>query len=92
MLSGNFLVGGAFEDFVDVGLVGLRFLGGQAAELVEDPRGDADGDQVFGVASNRAAYAAGAAEFSVRGLGNIGKIDLTVRDMLRVPYGSRGAR
>jgi hypothetical protein len=37
-------LGGAFEEFVDVGLVGLGLFDGEAAELREDARGDADGD------------------------------------------------
>lgn len=50
----------AFEDFVYVGLVGLRFLSGEATKFVKDPRSDTDGDQMFGVAGDRTTNAAGA--------------------------------
>ena len=33
---------------MDEGLIGLVLLGGEAAELGEDARGDADGDELFG--------------------------------------------
>src|SRR5271163_3405452 len=42
--------GGFFEEFVDQGLVGLGLLGGHAAELAEKFWGDADGDELLGVA------------------------------------------
>ena len=67
---------------MDVGLVGLRFLSGEATKLVKDPRSDADGDQMFGVASNRPAYAAGAPELFVSGLGDIGEVQLAIRQRL----------
>lgn len=77
---------------MDVGLVGLGLFGGEAAEPRENPRSDADGDQLFGIAGNGAAHAAGAAKFGIRRLGDVGKVDLAVRDMLGAPCGSRGAR
>ena len=43
-----------------VGLVGLRFLSGEATKFVKDLRSDADGDQMFGVAGDRTTNAAGA--------------------------------
>jgi hypothetical protein len=47
VLSNSF-VGMAFEDLVDVGLIGIRFLGGEAAKFGEDARGDANGDELVG--------------------------------------------
>jgi hypothetical protein len=78
-VSGHFFVGGAFEEFVEVRLVGLGLFGGEAAESREDARSDADGDQMFGVAGHRAAHAAGAAELLVSGFRNIGKVQLAIR-------------
>lgn len=59
---------------MDVGLVGLRFLSGEATKLVKDPRSDTDGDQMFGVAGDRTANAASAPELLVSGFRDIGKV------------------
>ncbi len=53
--SRDFLSGGAFQKFVDESLVGFRLLGGQAAELAEKARGNADGNQLLGFAGYRAS-------------------------------------
>lgn len=96
-LLGYFRIDGAFEEFVDVGLVGFGLFGGEAAEFGEETGGHADGDEVLGVAGDGAAYAAGAGAAGAPklfgcGLRDIGEVDFTVRDMLRVLDGSRGAR
>ena len=83
---------GAFEDFVDVSLVGLGFFGGELAKLVEDARRDADSDQMFGIAGNRAAYTAGAPELLVSGFRDIGEVQLAIRNILDVLYVSPDAR
>ena len=54
--------GGFFEEFVDKSLVGFGLLGGHAAELAEKFWGDADGDELFGMAGGGAADSAGATE------------------------------
>jgi len=56
---------GFFEEFVDEGLVGFGLLGGHAAELAKQLRGDANGDELFCVSRNRAADSAGAAQFGI---------------------------
>jgi hypothetical protein len=55
--------GGFFQEFVDEDLVGLGLFGGHAAKLAEKFWGDADGDELFGVAGGGAADSASAAEF-----------------------------
>jgi len=80
---------------MDVGLVGFGLLGGEAAKLGEDARGDANSDELLGVASDGTADAAGATsspELLAGCFGDIGEVDLAIRDMPRVLYGSRGAR
>jgi hypothetical protein len=72
----------AFEDFVYVGLVGLRFLSGEATKFVKDLRSDADGDQMFGVAGDRTTNAAGARGLFVGGFRNIGKVQMAIRQRL----------
>ena len=54
--SSDLFAGGAFEEFVDEGLIGLGLLGGHAAELGKEARGNTDGDQMLGVTGNGAAY------------------------------------
>jgi len=46
-------------------LVGFGLFGGHAAELAEEFRGDADGDELLSVASGGAADSASAAEFGI---------------------------
>lgn len=77
---------------MDVSLVGLGLFSGKAAQLRENARCDADGDQLFGIASNGAAHAAGAAELLVSGFGDIGKIQLAIRNILDVLCASLAAR
>src|SRR5271168_1105546 len=67
-LLGRIFVGVAFEDFVDVGLVGLGLFGGEAAEFGQETWIDSGGDPLFGVVGRRAAHAAGAPQLFVRGL------------------------
>ena len=67
---------------MDEGLVGLGLFSGHAAEAREKARGDADSDQLLGVASNRASDAAGAAELLIGGFRNIGEIQLAIRNIL----------
>lgn len=57
--------GGFFEEFVDEGLVGLGLLGGHAAKLAEQLRGDANGNELISVARSGAADSAGAAQFGI---------------------------
>ena len=57
--------GGFFEEFVDEGLVGFGLLGGHTAELAKQPRGDANGDELFCVSRNGAADSPGAAQFGI---------------------------
>jgi hypothetical protein len=90
--SGDILAGSAFEEFVDEGLIGLGLFGGHAAELGEKARGDADGNQVFGVTRNGAADAPCTAELLVGGLGNIGKVELAIGQILHVLCALPGAR
>lgn len=82
---------------MDEGLVWHGLFGGHAPELVEKPGRDADGDELLGIAGDRAADAAGtaaasAAELLGCGLGYVGKVNFAIRDMLRALDGSRGAR
>ena len=77
--SGHFFPGGAFQKFVDESLIRLRLLGGDAAELGEEPRSDTDSNQLFGVAGDRPADAAGPAKLFVGGFRNIRKVELVIR-------------
>ena len=89
--SGDF-ASGSFEQFVNVGLVGLGMFGRQAAELRKKARRDSNGDELFGMAGFWPANTASAAEFVVSGFGDIGKIDLAIPHMLCVLCGLPGAR
>jgi len=84
--------GGFFEEFVDQGLVGFGLFGGHAAELAEKFRGDADGDELFGVAGGGAADAAGAAEFGGGGCGDVREIEFAIRYRLGAPGAPPGVR
>jgi hypothetical protein len=84
--------GGFFEEFVDEGLVGLGLLGGHAAELAEELRGDANGDELFGVSRSRTADSASAAQFGGGGFRNVGEVELAIRHRLDALCGSPGAR
>ena len=92
MLGLGDFAGGFFQEFVDEGLVGLGLFGGHAAELAEKFWGDADGDELFGVAGGGAADAAGAAKFGGGGFGDVRKIELAIRYRLGARGASPGAR
>ena len=77
---------------MDEGLVGLGLPGGHAAELAEELRGDANGDELFGVSRNGAADSASAAQFGGGRFGNVGKVELAIRHRLGVLCGPPGAR
>lgn len=77
---------------MDEGLVGLGLFGGHAAELAEEFRGDADGDELFGVAGGGAANAAGAAEFGGCGFRDVREIEFAIRYRLCVLCASPAAR
>ena len=64
---------GFFQQFVDECLIGLVLLGGEAPELGEQSRVNADGDELLGAAGSRASDAAGALQFLVSGFGDVGK-------------------
>jgi hypothetical protein len=70
--SGHF-AGGLFEQFVDERLVGLGLPGGHAAELMEQARRDADGNELFSVAGGGPTYATRLAKLFVRGLRDVGE-------------------
>src|SRR6266851_3587489 len=89
-LLGN-IAGGFFEEFADEGLAGLGLLGGHAAKLAEQLRGDADGDELLGVSRGWAAKPAGAAQLGGGGFGNAGEVELAIRHRLCAPCGSLGA-
>jgi hypothetical protein len=90
--SGNFPFGSVLQEFVNERLVGLCLFGSETAELNKKPRGDTDGNQLFGVASDGPSHAAGTAELLVRGFRNIGKVQLTIRHMPGVPCASPSGR
>jgi len=77
---------------MDIGLIRLIVLRGKTAKPGEDARGDANGDQLFGVASGRAAHTAGATKLGGRGFRDVGEIEPAIRQMLPVPCESPGAR
>jgi hypothetical protein len=72
---------GALEKFVNYRLVWFRSFRGKAAETSQQRRGDADGDELFGVTRLGSADAACAPEFRVRGLRNVGEINAAIRSM-----------
>ena len=51
---------------MDEGLVRFRLAGGEAAELREQSRSDANSDELFGVSRGGAVDPAGVAQFGVR--------------------------
>ena len=63
--SSHLFVGGAFQEFLDECLIGLRPFSSQPTELGEKPRSNADGNQLPGVTGP--ADAARAAELLVGG-------------------------
>lgn len=76
---GDSFLGGAFEEFVDEGLVRLVLLGGEVAQMCEKRRSDANGDEVFRAASFRAAHPAGAAKLLVCCFRDIHEVELAIR-------------
>ncbi len=84
--------GGFFEEFVDESLVGLGLLGGHAAELAEQLRGDANGDELFRVSRSGAADSAGAAQFGIGRFRNVREVELAIRHRLGALCESPGAR
>ena len=73
-------------------MVRLAAFRGKAAETSQQRRGDANGDELLGVAGLGSADAAGALEFRAGGLRNIREINAAVRNMRGVPCGWLGAR
>ena len=73
-------------------MVGFGLLGGHAAELAEKFWGDADGDELFGVAGGWAADSAGATEFGAGGFRDIREVELPIRCRLGVLCASPGVR
>jgi len=66
---------------VDVGLVGLVLVGGEAAEACEYLRLDPDGDELFSVSSRWAPDTASKAELSICRFGNIRQVEHAIRHM-----------
>jgi hypothetical protein len=91
-ISGYLFVGGAFQEFVDECLIGLRLFSSQSAELGEKPRSNADGNQLLGVTGHGPADAARAAELLVGGFRNIGKVQPAIRHMPDALCALPGAR
>lgn len=89
--SGDF-ASGFFEEVVDQGLVGLGLFGGHAAELAEQLGGDADGDELLGVAGGGSSNAAGAAELGIGGFRDVGEVDAAIRNRLGALCALCGAR
>ena len=77
---------------MDEGLVGFGLLGGHAAELAKQLRGDANGDELFCVSRNRAADSAGAAQFGISRFRDVGEVKLAIRHGPGALCGSPGAR
>ena len=75
---GHALAGGAVEEFVDEGLVGLGLFGGEAAEAFEERGVDANGDELFGVGRFGAADAAGAFQLFGDGFGDVAEVDVAI--------------
>lgn len=84
MHLGDFLAGSLFEEFVDVGLVGLVLFGGEAPEAREHLRRDPNGDQLFSVSSRWAPDTASTPELSNCRFGNIPQVEHAIRHMPRV--------
>lgn len=73
-------------------LIGFRLFGGEAAELGEQPWGNADSNQLLGVPSHGPSHPPGAAELFVGGFRNIRKVQPAIRHMLGVLCALLGAR
>ena len=77
---------------MDKGLVGFGLFGGHAAELAEKFWGDADGNELFGVAGGGAADSASTAEFGWGRFGDVREIELAIGYRLGVLGESPGVR
>ena len=77
---------------MDHGLVGFVAAVRKPAETSEQARMNADGDELFCLGGFGAADTAGALQLGVSGLGDIGKINLTVGNKPDAPCGSPGGR
>ena len=88
----GYFAGGFFKEFVDEGLLGFGLLGGHATELAEQLRGDADGDELFGVSRSGPANSASATQFGVGRCRKVGEVELAIRHRLCALCGSPGAR
>jgi len=77
---------------VDVGLVGLGFLSGEAAEAGEKARRDADSDQLLRITGDGAADAASSTELFISGFWNVGEVQLAIRNILDAPCALLAAR
>ena len=89
---GHFPSGGFLEQFVDEGLVGLRLLGGEAADLRQQSWLNADRDELLGAAGPGPSNSAGALQFLVGGFRNVGEINAAIRHMLCALCGSPAVR
>ena len=81
-------LGRLFQDFVNECLIGHRAARRAPADIGEQARRNADGDELFCLARAGPADAAGSFEFSVRCLRDVGKIDSAIRHMLSALSGS----
>ena len=78
-MSGHFFLCGLFQQFVNERLVRLALLGGEATELRQQSRSNADGDELLGVPCLRPSDAPGTLEFFVGGFGDVGEINFAIR-------------
>lgn len=77
---------------MDQSLVGLGLSGGHTAKLAEEFWGDADGDELFGVASGGASDSASAAEFGGSRFRDVREIEVAIRYRLCALCASPGGR
>ena len=86
----------ALQQLVNQRLIWLGLPGGEAAELSEQSRSDANRDELFGVAglrsAGRTAHASCAAQFFGGGLRDVRKIDAAICNTPCALCGWRGAR
>ena len=83
---------GAFEEFVNQSLVGLRSFRCEAAQTSQQRRRNANRDELFGIAGLGTADAARALELFVRGSRDIREINAAVRNTPCALYDWLGAR
>ena len=89
-LRGGF--GGGLEEFVNQRLVRLSLLCRDLAKLRKQPRVEANGNELFGLAGFRAANATSALQFCIGRFGDVRKIDLLIGNMLGALCGLPGVR